>query len=129
MNNLRNDIAVLMGCIGIIALAIFLLNYGKTHQVASILVFGYALDAIVSMGILGNLIVFLLVKTTRLNSLRTAFWTFLLLHVLTITLLLIIRPPQFRAGATILGYVVSFLFWYGLHWAWAQRKGSPEPAI
>lgn len=130
MNNLRKDIVALLGCIGIIAVAFLLLNYGRKHEVSSILIFGYVLDAIVSTGIVGNLIVFLLARTTKLNPLRTAFWTFLVVHVVTIALLNILRnnDPQFQPTATVIGYVVSFLFWFGLHWVWAQRKASTEPA-
>jgi hypothetical protein len=29
--------------------------------------------------------------------------------------------PQFNLSGVIVGYVVSFLFWYGLHWMWAQK--------
>ena len=77
MNKLRKDALALLGCIGIIIVALLLLSYGRKHGVPSILVFGFALDALVTAGILGNLIIFLLVKTTRLNPLRIALWTFL----------------------------------------------------
>jgi hypothetical protein len=130
MNNQRKDIVAVIGCIGIIGIAFWLLSYGRKHEVSSILIFGFALDAIVATGIVGNLIVFLLAKTTKLNSLRTAFWTFLVLHAVPVTLLLIIgrTDPHFQPVATVIGYVVSFVFWFGLHWAWAQRKTSAQPA-
>ena len=127
MNSLRRDVLPLLGCIGIIVVALCLLNYGRNHQVSSILLFGYALDALVTAGVLGNLIVFLLVKTTKLNPLRTAFWTFLAING---TLLLVAAlignsvDPQFRLGSVLVGYVVSFLFWFGLHWAWSKSSGQ-----
>jgi len=35
--------------------------------------------------------------------------------------------PQFRLGSVLIGYVVSFLFWFGLHWMWA--KSSRQLAV
>jgi hypothetical protein len=125
MNNLRKDALAVVGCLAIIAIALFLLQYGRSHNVSSILLFGYILDAVVTTGLIGNLIVFILAKTTRFNSLRVAFWTFLVAHVLPLILALIIGSrldPQFSLGSVVVGYVVSFLFWYGLHWMWAQKS-------
>ncbi|MDQ3473759.1 MAG: hypothetical protein M3447_08480, partial [Acidobacteriota bacterium] len=86
---------------------------------------GYILDAVVTTGLIGNLIVFILAKTTRLNSLRTAFWTFLIVTAVPAILVTFIGSrvdPQFRLGSVLVGYVVSFLFWYGLHWMWSQKS-------
>jgi hypothetical protein len=132
MSNLRRDAVALFGCIGIIALAILLLNYGRAHDVSSILIFGYALDAVVAAGTLGNLIVFLLAKTTRLNPLRTALWTFLIINAAPVVLLAVIGPriePQFRLMPILIGYSVSFVFWFSIHWIWSQTKSSTQPAI
>jgi len=104
-----------------------LLSYGRKHEVASILLFGYALDALVTVGIVGNLIVFLLVKTTRLNPLRTAFWTLLIINgaLLLVTVFIGNRVGgQFRIGSVVVGYLVSFAFWFSLHWIWAKGKGQ-----
>ena len=127
MNNLRRDALALFGCIVIIVVALLLLNYGRAHQVSSILLLGYALDAIAVTGAIGNFIVFLLVKTTKLNPLRAALWTFLIVHAVPVITLAVIGgsiDPQFRLGAVVMGYVVSFVFWYGLHWMWALTKGN-----
>jgi hypothetical protein len=102
-----------------------LLNYGRTHEVSSILIFGFMLDAIVTTGIIGNLIVFLLVKTTKRDSFRIALWSFLAVHAVLAMVIAIIGPrveAQFRFGPIVLGYVLSFLFWVGLHWAWQLSK-------
>jgi predicted membrane protein len=107
MNNLRRDALALFGCIAIIVVALLLLNYGRTNQVSTLLLFGYALDAIIVTGVVGNFIVFLLAKTTRINP-RI--------------------DPQFRRVATMIGYLLSFIFWYGLHWMWALSKGRPRLA-
>lgn len=118
---MRRDMISLAGCIAIIATALALLNYGRTHEVSSILVFGRLLDAIAVTGIIGNLIVFLLVKTTKRDSFRIALWTFLVVHAVLALLIAIMGPQleaQFRFGPILLGYVLSFLFWVGLHWAW-----------
>jgi len=125
MNNLRRDAVAVLGCVGIIVIAFALLDYGKRHEVSSILMFGFVLDALVVAGVVGNLIVFLLVKTTRLNPLRTALWTFLIVTALPVVLAAIIgnrMSPDFGVPPTLVGYVVSFMFWVGLHWAWAHAQ-------
>ena len=132
MNNLRKDALALLGCVGIIVLAFLLLGYGRKHEVASILLFGYALDALVTAGIVGNLIVFLLVKTTRLNPLRTALWTLLIVNgaLLLVTAIIGSRVGgQFRFGSVIVGYLVSFAFWFSLHWIWAKSKSNAQLAV
>jgi len=92
--------------------------------------FSYALDALVTAGVLGNLIVFVLVKTTKFNPLRIALWTLLATHgaLLLVAVLIGNRvDPQFRLGSVLLGYVVSFLFWFALHWVWS--KGSEKVTV
>ena len=131
MKNTGRDAVALLGCIGIIVAAFFLLSYGRKHEAASILTFGYVLDALVVTGVIGNLIVFLLVKTTRLNPLRVALWTFLIINAVPALVLAIVGgriDPQFRVMATVVGYTVSFLFWFGVHWLWSQTKGRMQPA-
>ena len=125
MNNLRRDAVAVLGCLAIIVIAFFTLQYGRSNQVSSILMLGYILDAIVMTGLVGNFVVFLLAKLSKLNPLRTALWTFLIINVLSVMVSLLIGmrvDPQFNLAGVIVGYVVSFLFWYGLHWMWAQRK-------
>jgi hypothetical protein len=58
MSSLRRDIVPLVSCTAIIVVAFTLLSYGRTHEVWSILAFGRVLDAIVTTGIIGNLVVF-----------------------------------------------------------------------
>ena len=126
MNNLRRDGMALLGCIGIIVIALLLLSYGRRNEVSSILIFAYALDALVTAGVIGNLVIFLLLKTTKLNPLRTALWTFLIVNGLLLIVTVLIGgrvDPQFRLGGVLVGYIVSFLFWFGLHWAWAKSRG------
>ena len=121
MSTLRRNIIPVVGCAAIIVIAFALLNYARTHENSSILLFGRVLDAIVTTGIIGNLIVFLLVKTTKWHSLRIALWTFLVVHVVPVIVIAIIGPQietQFRLGPIMLAYVLSFCFWFGLHWAW-----------
>lgn len=124
MNTLRKDALAVVGCLAIIVIAFVPLQYGRSHNVPSILLFGYILDAVVTTGLIGNLVVFILAKTTRLNSLRTAFLTFLIVNAVPAILLAFIGSrldPQFRLGSVLVGYVVSFLLWYGLHWMWSQK--------
>jgi hypothetical protein len=131
MKNLRNDAIAVIGCISIIVVAFVLLTYGRKHEISSILVFGYVLDALVTTGVVGNLIVFLLVKTTRFNPLRIALWSFLTVSAVPAVIAAIIdsrvSSPS-RPGAILIGYAVSFLFWLGIHWLWAQLQNSQRLA-
>ena len=125
MNNLRKDAIAVVGCLGIIVVAFFLLQYGRSKNVSSILLFGYILDAVVTTGLMGNLVVFILAKATRFNSLRGALWTFLIVSVVPAILASLIGSRvdrQFSLGSVVVAYVVSFLFWYGLHWMWSQKS-------
>lgn len=129
MNKLRTDLVAIGGCLVIIVGASLLLSYGRSRQVSTILVFGYVLDALVFTGVIGNLITFLLAKLTRLNPLRVALCTFLIVCVVAGLASMAIAgrvDPNFNAGNVVIGYVVSFLFWYGLHWLWAQRPRPSE---
>src|SRR4030095_3097031 len=114
MNNLRRDALALFGCLAILIIAFFALKFGRTNQVFSTLRLGYILDAIMMAGVLGNFVVFLVAKVTKLNPLRAAFWTFLIISVIGVTLAAIVGmrvDPQFNLAGVIVGYVVSFLFW------------------
>jgi len=121
MNNIRRDLIAVVGCAFIILAAFMLLNYGRVHEVGSLLVFGRVLDAVVFTGIAGNVIVFLLVKITRWDSFRIACWTFLIVNALSALLLAVVGSridPQFHLAATMLAYVVSLVFWVLLHYLW-----------
>ena len=129
MKNLRHDALAVLGCTGIIIIAALLL---RINQVSSVLIVGYVLDALVVAGILSNLIIFVLLKTTNFNPLRTALWTLLVVNALPVIGLAIIagvNDPQFNFAGVTVGYVASFLFWFGLHWAWAKRKHSTQGAV
>ena len=125
MSTLRRDLVALVGCIAIIVIALALLSYGKSHEVASILIFGRTLDAVVTAGIIGNLIIFLLVKTTKREPLRIALWSLAAVHAALLIVIAIIGPrveAQFSFGPILVAYAVSFFFWFGLHWAWRLSK-------
>ena len=126
--NRRRDLTAMLACFGIIVIAALLLSYGRRNEVSSILIFGYVLDAVVTTGVVGNLIVFVLAKTTRLNHFRVALWTFAIVHVVPLLFVALIaggRDPRFNLGNVVVGYVVSFLLWTGLHWTW--RTTGPQP--
>src|SRR6266850_5530047 len=109
MKNLRRDAMALLGCIGIIVIALLLLNYGRRNEVSSILLFGYALDALVTAGVIGNLVVFILLKTTKLNPLRIALWTFLTISGVLLIVAGFIGgrvDPQFRLGSVLVMLLV-----------------------
>jgi len=131
MRKLQTDLVAIGGCVLLIVGALLLLNYGRAHQVPSILLFGHILDALVFTGVVGNLIVFLLVKLTRFRPLRIAFWTFLivtLVPALALTVIAASGNSKISAPNVLVGYVVSFLFWYGLHWLWSNKIKPSETA-
>ena len=122
--NRRSDAVALAVCVGIIVVAFLLLSYGRKNEIGSILLFGYVLDALVTTGIVGNLIVFILNKATKLDPMRTALWTFAIVHVslLLLSVLVIGRiVPRSNVTAVVIGYVVSFAIWAGFHVAWHRR--------
>jgi hypothetical protein len=130
MSNLKRDLVAIVGAVLIIAAALLLLTYGRKNEVSSIVAFGYFLDALVTTGVIGNLIVFVLTRTTRLNSMRVVFTTFLVVHILPLLLVLVIarNDPRFNVSSTIIGYVASFVFWTGFHWAWSKSKPASSPS-
>jgi hypothetical protein len=126
MNNWQRNLMALGACLAIVVVAFFLLSYGRSHEVPSILFFGRTLDALVTAGIVGNLIIFLL-KMTRLDPIKTALWTMLAVNCLLAILASTIASrvdPDFRLGSLLIAYVVSFLFWCSLHWIW--EKGNRQ---
>jgi hypothetical protein len=119
MNNPRKFPIAMIGCAIVIVTALILMSYGRKHEVSSILAFGYFLDALATTGILGNIIVFLLAKFTKFDSLRVAITTFLVVHAVPLLLVVFIagpHDPRFNVVATAVGYVGSFLFWVLFHW-------------
>lgn len=124
MSKLQTNLVAIGGCLLLIIGAMLLLSYGRSHQVSSILVFGFVLDAIAFMGMVGNLIVFPLAKLTSLRPLRIALWTFLILAVGSVLAATVITgrlDPN-----VVVGHIVSFVFWYGLHWLWSQIRLHPR---
>ena len=128
MNDTRRHGMALLGSVGIIVVAIFLHRYGIRNQASSILAFGFILDALIVSGVIGNLIVFLLLKTTKLNPLRIALATFAVVHAVLLGLVFVIGrgDPSLNVNGVVIGYVVSFLFWTGLHWVWHRRDGMRQ---
>lgn len=125
--NRRTDAMALLASVAIIVIAFLLLTYGRRNDVSSILLFGYVLDALVITGVVGNLIVFLLAKTTKLNPLRIALWTFAAVHAVPLLFLVLVvsrNDPGFNLSGVVIGYLVSFAIWVGLHWTWLSRNRS-----
>jgi len=132
MNNLRRDLIGALGCLIIIATAFCLLGYGRKNEISSIITFGYFLDALVTAGVIGNLVIFLLAKVTRLDRFRTALYTMLIVHAVPLILLVLVigrNVPNFNKSSTIIGYVGSFLFWIGLHWMWSRSSNSSAVGV
>lgn len=130
MNKLGKDILALLVCLGIIVAAFFLLSYGRKHEVSGILMFGTALDALVTTGIIANLIIFVLMLATRFRPFRIALWTLSIIHGVLLLVALLVGSrvdPAFRLGPVLVGYVVSFLFWVVVHWIWS--RGTTQLAV
>jgi len=119
---MNRNLLALMGSIGIVLVAFFLLSYGRKNEVGSILLFGYILDALITTGLVGNLIVFIL-SYTKLDPLRTALWTFAIVHAVPLLFILAISRsnPRINLAATVVGYLVSFAIWAGLYFALRRR--------
>ena len=126
MNHWQRNLIAIGGCLAIIVVALFLLSYGRSHEVAPILFFGRILDAGMTAGIVGNLIIFLLITITRLNPLRIALWALLVVHGALLLVTIVVGSkvdPAFSLSGVLLGYIVSFLFWFSLHWIWSKAIG------
>ena len=120
----RSDLTALLVCVGIIVIAFLLLTYGRRNEIGSILVFGRVLDALITAGIIGNVIVFILNKATKLNPLRTALWTLAVVHAVLLLLIVLLVSridPTFNLPGVVIAYVMSFAIWAGLHFAWQRR--------
>ena len=132
--NRRSDGMAILGCIGIIVIAVVIHRYAVTNNVALPFWSGFILDALIVTGVIGNLIVFLLAKTTKLNPLRTAITVFAVVHGVLLLLIVVIASsgvPTNWAGVLI-GYLVSYVFWVGLHFAWrrsAEIPADPRPSV
>ena len=123
MKNLKTDLLGLVACLAIIAGAFALFGYARKHE--SVAMLGFALDAIITAGIVSNLIIFPLVMATRLSAWRTAWWVLLIVHgaLLLIAILVGSRvDPVFRLTTVLAAYVVSFIFWLSIHWLRSQIK-------
>jgi len=124
--NRRTDAMALLGCVGIIVIAFLLHRYAIRNNVPFIFWFGYILDALISTGVIGNFIVFLLIKTTKLNPLRTAISVFAVVHAVLLLLIVVIsrNGSAVNWAGVIVGYLVSYVAWVGLHFAWRSTTGS-----
>jgi hypothetical protein len=110
MKNLKSNVIGLLVCVAILVATLLLFDYGKRHEVRTIWMF--ALDAIVTAGVISNLIIFPLVLLTRFSTFRAALWTLLLVNgaLLFIATMIGIRVGGFNFAAVLFSYVVSFLF-------------------
>ena len=128
MNNLRRDAIALLGIIVILVAALALHRWivitGRSGATSPFFFLGFVLDAMITAGVIGNLIVFLLVKATKWDSLRIALCTFVVVHAALLTIIAILGPRvgPFSIGPPLIGYVVSFVFWFGLHWVWRSMR-------
>ena len=129
MRNVKRDALGLVGCLAITAVALFLHRYMVTHGVGSAFLLGYTLDAIVTAGVIGNLIIFVLMMARRQSTFRTALWSLVIVNgaLLLIAILLGILVGGFNFPAVIVAYVVSFFFWLTIHWIWSQIRTPTEP--
>lgn len=94
---------------------------------------GTLLDSLISIGILFNFLFLVLFTTRWLNPLRAVLVSGIITSVLAVAMVAAIafgNPANGRPnGAAILGLVVSLLFWFGVHWWWAQRRSAARAAV
>jgi hypothetical protein len=131
MRNLKRDALGLLACLAIIFVALLLHRYVVKTGFGSTFLLGYALDAIVTAGVVGNLIIFVLMMATRRSTFRTALWSLLIVNgvLLGIAILLGILVGGFNLPAAVMSYVVSFVFWTTIHWVWSQIRTPTEPVV
>lgn len=125
MNRTLRDVIGLVGSLVIAAAAFVLLGYARKHDVQAILTVGHTLDALATVGIVGNIVTFLLVKAAKLNAVRAALWCFGVVAGLLFALVIVVGgrvDPQFSLVKIGVAYLISFVFWFGLHWIWANNR-------
>lgn len=129
MKNVKRDVLGLLACLAIIVLALLLLGYVRTLS-GSIVMVGFALDAIVVAGVISNLLIFVLMMTKRHTTFRTALWSLVIVNgalLLVATLLGMRVDPGFNFPIILASYIVSFAFWLTIHWIWSQIRTPTEP--
>ena len=125
MKQMVRDVVALVVGLVIATAASILLGYGRKHQVEPILIMGHTLDALATVGIVGNIVTFLLVKAAKLNPVRAALWCFGVVAGLLFILAAVLGgrvDPQFSLTRIAIAYLISFVFWFGLHWIWAKGR-------
>jgi hypothetical protein len=129
MKNLKRDAIGLLACVAIVVVVLLMHSYVLKTGFGSTFLLGYALDAIATAGILGNLVIFVLMMARRHSTFRTALWSLLIVNgaLLLIAILIGTRVGGFNFPAVVLSYVVSFLFWTTIHWIWSQIRTSTAP--
>ena len=120
MKNLKSNLIGLLACLAIIAVAFLLFDYGKRHEVGTIWMF--ALDAIVTAGVVANLIIFPLMTLTRFSTFRTALWTLVVVNgaLFCFSALLGGLVGGFNLPAVLFSYLISLAFWLTIHWLLSQ---------
>ena len=105
MKNLKRDAIGLVACLAIIVVAFLLHGYARKNGVGPILMLGYALDAIVSAGVISTLIIFVLMMVAKRSTFRTALWSLFIVNgaLLLISTLLGLRVDPTCNFPTILG--------------------------
>ena len=124
MKNLKTDVLGLVACLAIIAVAFILFGLLRTSQLA---VVDYALDAIITAGIVSNIVIFLLAMTTRLRNFQAALWILLIVHGVLLLIATSVGfrvDPRFSFMAVLVAYIISLIFWLGVHWVRSQLKTS-----
>jgi hypothetical protein len=131
MKNLKSNVLGLLACVAIIVVALLMHSYVLKTGVGSTFLLGFALDAIVTAGVVGNLIIFVLMMATRHSTFRTALWSLLIVNgaLLLIAILIGTRVGGFNFPAVLMSYVVSFIFWTAIHWIWSQIRSSTQPVV
>ena len=129
MNNLKRDAIGLLACVAIIVVALLMHSFVLKTGFGLTFLLGYALDAIATAGIVGNLVIFVLMMATRHSTFRTALWSLLIVNgaLLLLAILIGIRVGGFNMPGVVLSYVESFLFWTTIHWIWSQIRTSTAP--
>ena len=129
MRNLKRDALGLLACLAITVVAFLLLGYLRKHGFGGFYILGFALDAIVTAGVISNLIIFALMMASRRSTFRTALWSLVIVNgaLLLIATLIGLSVGGFNFPMVFVSYVVSFAFWLAIHWIWSQIRTPTQP--
>lgn len=121
-------LAVIIYAVAVLLIGMFL----KSMRPQLPLFIGALIDALVSVGVLFNLIFLLLWSTNLMRAARAAIASVVISTVLAGVGLALVSskvPAEQRPGSSaIITLILSLCVWFVVHWMWAQKRTEREAA-